>query len=161
LGNQTTMASSATPLSESLFQIYTYFMPRVATNMPYGRDGVTRFPVYNYDKFGGSGGSFPDIMQYACQKNFVIVVTGTGVGTYDDYHSDPTSTWAGFSNFGNLIGDYYAENLPPTPNPDVEVPGTADRRSMYLDDVAKYMHDQDLRSDLSDSQTVDVYMIGF
>ncbi len=51
-----------TPLNEGLFQLYTYFMPRTAADMPYGRDiegsqrdgvelaGAThKFPVYNYD----------------------------------------------------------------------------------------------------------------
>jgi hypothetical protein len=45
---------SQTPLAESLFQIYTYFMPRTADDMPHGRDwegveNTTPFPVYNYD----------------------------------------------------------------------------------------------------------------
>ena len=48
--NSTTV--EATPLSESLFQIYTYWMSRDAADIPTGADGVTKFPVYQYDKFG-------------------------------------------------------------------------------------------------------------
>jgi hypothetical protein len=152
------------PLAEGLFQIYTYFMSRDIANVPFGKDGLTKFPVYTYDKNGvydtGSG-QLPDIQQYACQKDFVIIVT-TGLGTKDDFDVEvPTNTANGFANFNNLIGDYYAENVAPFPNPDVEVPGTADERSLYLDDVAKYMQDKDLRPDFADKQDVDTYTIGF
>src|SRR5215468_7842210 len=138
--------NSGSPLSETLFQIYTYLMPRSTTCnasnycTPLGRDGLTRFPAYAYDKTGGvpnnSGNVLQDPVQYACQKNFIVLVT-TGLARYDDYHTDPASTSQGFSSFTNLIGDYYVENEPPLPNPDVEVPGTADRRTLYLDDVVK------------------------
>ena len=37
-----------TPLGESLFQMYTYFMSRTSSNRPFGKDGVTRFPAYAY-----------------------------------------------------------------------------------------------------------------
>jgi Tfp pilus tip-associated adhesin PilY1 len=168
----------ATPLAEGMFQIYTYFMPRTSSNcstaspvdppaycLPKGRDGTTNFPEYSYDKFGkydtSASGMLPDPVQYACQKNFVLVVT-TGLGTRDDFDVEATANEAqGFANFNNLIGDYFAENIPPTPNPDVEVPGTLDERSLYLDDVVKYMHDKDVRPDYADNQTIDVYTIGF
>jgi Tfp pilus tip-associated adhesin PilY1 len=164
------------PLAEGMFQIYTYLMPRTATQcasaspstptycLPKGNDGLTNFPEYTYDKNGvyDTGSQMlPDVVQYACQKNFVLIVT-TGLGTKDDFDVEvPTNTANGFSSFTSLIGDYYAENVAPLPNPDVEVPGTTDERSLYLDDVVKYMQDKDLRPDFADKQSVDTYTIGF
>src|SRR3990172_3770441 len=40
----------ATPLSESLFQIYTFWMPRNLAQIPTGADGATQFPPYYYSK---------------------------------------------------------------------------------------------------------------
>src|SRR6185436_5844929 len=75
------------PLAEGMFQLYTYFMSRDVANIPLGKDGLTKFPAYTYDKHGtydtGSG-QLPDIQQYGCQKDFVIIVT-TGLGTKDDF----------------------------------------------------------------------------
>src|SRR5262249_9573281 len=120
----------ATPLSEGMFQIYTYFMPRTGTNcptatlatptycLPKGYNGTANFPEYAYDKQGTyTTGSqmVGDPVQYACQKNFVLVVT-TGLGTYDDFttYAGSASTAQGYSSFSSLIGDYYAETPPDT-----------------------------------------------
>jgi hypothetical protein len=89
-------------------------------NIPYGKDGLTKFPAYTYDKHGDydtGSGQLPDIQQYGCQKDFVIIVT-TGLGTKDDFDVEtPTNTANGFASFNSLIGDYYAENVAPLPNP--------------------------------------------
>jgi len=162
LANLSILAGTATPLAETMFQIYTFLMPRTVANIPLGNDGLTQFPAYVYDEFGANNPSkaLGDVVQYACQKNFVIMVT-TGVPTYDDFTSDPASTSVGFSNFRNLIGDYYESNASPLGNPDLDDLRTVDKRTFWLDDVVKYMHDKDLRPDYPDVQTVDTYAIGF
>jgi hypothetical protein len=69
------------------------------------------------------------------QKNFIILVTG-GIGSRDDFDAEvPTSTSHGFTNFANLIGDYYAGRR----GRDGGSLVTEDSR--YLDDIAKYMQD--------------------
>jgi type IV pilus assembly protein PilY1 len=154
------------PVSEAVFQLYTYLMPHTATNctsaspstltycLPKGRDGVTNFPRYAFDKFGNSDTpGMLDPVTVSCQKNFIIVVTG-GNSSRDDFDADPTSTSPGFTDFANLIGDYYSDG-------EVEVAGTATEETWYLDDIAKYMHDKDLRPDFDDDQTVDLYLVGF
>ncbi|MFP8872223.1 MAG: hypothetical protein VCB43_12895, partial [Myxococcota bacterium] len=40
--------SGWTPLAESLFQLYTFFMSRSTANIPEGKDGLTKFPRYEY-----------------------------------------------------------------------------------------------------------------
>lgn len=160
---QSLSADTWTPLAESLFQIYTYYMSRTVTDIPFGADGVTKFPVYSYNtSTSGVGGTFttnsnsipPDPVQYSCQKNFVIIVTD-GEPTKDDFdEEDPIDTARGFTSFGNLIGDV-------NPDGEVEVPGGCSECSLYLDDVAMYMQNNDFRPDFADDQTLDVYAVGF
>lgn len=155
-------ADTWTPLGEALFQVYTYFMGRNAGEQPAGATSGT-FPIYEYSRSpSGGGGKYdsggppnvPDCpLDFTCQKNFVIMITD-GEPTMDDFRSDPTSTAVGFSNYGNLIGDF-------NPDGETEVPGTVDRQALYLDDVAKFMHETDFRPDLVGEQTLDVYTIGF
>jgi type IV pilus assembly protein PilY1 len=161
-----------TPLAETLFQVYTYFMSRTTTNRPFGVNGTTRFPNYTYrPRETGVGGdhstsgapTVPDSpVQYACQKNFVILITD-GEPTKDDFDSSsPTSTATGFSSYTNLIGDYNADgetetNIPASCNCD----SSGAEGTLYLDDIAKFMHEHDFRLDLDGDQTLDVYTVGF
>ncbi|MEZ4291687.1 MAG: PilC/PilY family type IV pilus protein [Myxococcota bacterium] len=157
-----TKADTWTPLSESLFQGYTYFMSRNAADLPAGATSGT-FPVYSATGSRRRAAaapaprrprrSRPSPIDYTCQKNFVIVITD-GFPTMDDFDSDPASTAYGFSNFGNLIGDYNADG-------EVETPGGGNEPSLYLDDIAKFMHENDCRPDMDGDQTLDVYTIGF
>lgn len=156
------------PLSEGLFQVYSYFMPRVDDAYPpsvsgddatpLGADAVTSFPKYQYDKFGNyesdSGKWFEEAIRYTCDKAFVIVVTD-GLSARDDFDvEDEADEALGFADFANLIGDHHADG-------EVEVPLGLDERTMYLDDIAKYMAEVDFRPDFPDDQTIDVYAIGF
>jgi len=159
--NSVTTPTDGTPLAETLFQIYTYWMPRVAADMPLGLDG-SAFPLYEYNKFGNRVTPdkwFEDAMLYACEKAFVIIVTD-GEPSRDDFDSgDPADTSLGFADFGaggvaGLIGNYYADA-------EVEEPGAADEAAYYLDDIAKYMYDKDFRPDLGGLQTIDTYTVGF
>jgi type IV pilus assembly protein PilY1 len=154
---------SWTPLGETLFQVYTYFMSRTAANLPYGQNGSTKFPLYTYrPRETGVGGDHttsgvPTVpaspVQYACQKNFIIMITD-GEPTKDDFDiSSPTSTAQGFSNFANLVGNYNNDGETET--------GAPDEGTYYLDDIAKFMHDNDFRPDLDGDQTLDVYTVGF
>ena len=159
-----------TPLAESLFQIYTYLMSRDAADRPVGQDGTTVFPEYEYltqnVAFGGAHSTagppaVPDSpSEYYCQRNFVIVITD-GEPARDDFDrvSPGDNLVGGFDDFHDLIGDY---------NPDGEdeepggFPGCANcEATRYLDDIAMFMHTNDMRPDLTGEQTVDVYTVGF
>lgn len=158
---------SWTPLGETLFQTYTYFMSRVAAELPAGRSGT--FPVYRYrtstSNNGGRGTSSTSEIpvspvQYSCQKNFVILITD-GEPTKDDFDTDANtsdSTNSGFGSFMSLIGDYNVDG-------ETEIGGWAcaggDECALYLDDIAKWMHEHDFRPDLDGNQAIDVYTVGF
>jgi hypothetical protein len=158
-----------TPLSESLFRIYTYFMSRSTSNLPKGKDNSTAFPVYQYRKVKSPNWNGfdrtrllsashadvapqPDISQ-PCQKNFVIVFSD-GAPSHDTF--DNTGTDAeGFSDFQNrLIGDYYM------PGDEVEELTGTNPGSRYLDDIAYFMNTKDFAPNVTGDQTIDVYTVG-
>jgi type IV pilus assembly protein PilY1 len=162
-------AKSHTPLAEAIFQAYTYFMSRVESERPFGKDGVTRFPEYSYaTSTNQEGGLFsangpPTVpespVQYWCQKNFILLISDGGP-THDDFdQEDPVDTTLGFADFRDkLIGDY---------NPDGEVEDQPDmicvgcETSLYLDDIALFMQTNDFNLALDNDQTIDTYTVGF
>lgn len=156
-----TDADTWTPLGESLFQIYTYFMTRDSTKSPVGQNGTTAFPLYRYStSTSGNGGQYlssmssviPSPVQYECQKNFVVIITD-GEPTMDDFDTDGTNEDLGFGQFAQLIGDYNADG-------EVET-GYASEGALYLDDIAKFMATNDFDTTLAGDQLIDVYTIGF
>ncbi len=156
------MGTSA-PLSEALFQVYTYFMSRDATQLPAGVDVGVKFPLYDYTKSGTlavvASQMTDDPMEVACQKSYVVIVTD-GASTHDDFDQEvPLTTAKGFSNFGPLIGDYHDEGADGVADAELAAP---DEGSWYLDDIAKYMQDNDFRPEASfpDDQVIDVYTVG-
>lgn len=150
---------SWTPLGESLYQVYSYFLSRDTTDIPEGQNGVTKFREYSFDTSGnkiapGSSSVPGDPVQYSCQKNFIIVITD-GEPTRDDFdNGGGGGTDWGFERFGNVIGDY-------NPDGENEVPGGCSECAFYLDDIAKWMQDNDARPDLDGEQKIDVYTVGF
>ncbi len=135
---ENTAANSLTPLAESLYQIVGYF----------AQDGTIRYdpadytisqatdPFY-YQEFGSA---------VSCSKNFVIVITD-GESTADA--NIPKTAPIGSGNLRDFDGD--GNDFKPTRG------GTFS--SDYLDDVALWAHTTDLRSDLSQSQTLTIYTV--
>ncbi len=171
-------ADDSTPSAESLFKSYTYFMSRNPTNLPLGVDGATKFPAYAYNTIDGANSgtippdpldcdeTTPGLQPCSCQKNFVIFITD-GAPNNDKWECDngcasPSRTLK-FNVYDNLIGDY-APDLATDP-PGIGNPETGaivgGNGYLYLDDVAKYMHDKDFRPDLPGNQTLDIYTVGF
>lgn len=158
---------SWTPLGETLFTLYTYFMSRTPGDRPTGLNGMT-FPGYayrtnptgNYGSYTTTSSLIPaDPVQYDCQKNFVIIITD-GEPTMDDFDNSNSgdNTAQGYSSFGGLIGDYNADG-------ETEIGGAAcvggAECALYLDDIAKFMQDHDFRPDRAGTQVIDVYTVGF
>ena len=146
------------PLAETLFQIYTYYMSRDTNDIPFGKDGVTKFPVYQYEKDGDLEANpaqyLEDALLASCEKSFVVIVTD-GVPSRDDFDRDPLDTSAGFDDFLALIGDFNDDGETELPAADSNETG------WYLDDIAKYMQEKDFRPDLTDDQVIDTYTVGF
>ncbi len=163
-------ANASTPLAESLFKVYTYFMSRVESERPFGQEAddpavadPARFPEYSYrlsdGQFSSSSSEVPPDplacpggeTNCPCQKHFVIVLSD-GDPFNDDFSTKDDDT-VGFEDFDALIGDF---------NDDSEVEtGYLSNGTLYLDDVAKFMSSRDFRLDQTGDQTIDVYTVGF
>jgi type IV pilus assembly protein PilY1 len=120
-------ADTWTPLAETLYEAGRYF-----------KGGSSYF---------NSGVSYTSPIEYACQANYVIVITD-GEPTHD---RDPV--------LANVIGDRDGDKREPIGAKND--PAYADLGSDYLDDVADYLYDTDLRTDLSGIQNIRTYTIGF
>ncbi|MFT5695099.1 MAG: type IV pilus assembly protein PilY1 [Myxococcota bacterium] len=151
-------ADSWTPLAETLYNVYRYFQSR--DNPAFGKDLTTEFPAYNITITGSETSNLsntpPSPVQYTCQKSFVIIITD-GEPTKDDFDSMDLTA---FQN--DLIGDYNTDNL--LPEAGDEIAGscpTCNETSYYLDDIAKFMQDNDFHRDLAGVQNIDTYTVGF
>ncbi|MGH7289506.1 MAG: pilus assembly protein [Myxococcota bacterium] len=158
------------PLSEALFQLYTYYMSRDSADLPKGKDGVTAFPRYEFDtqssqtggNHNGSSNAWPpDPVEFSCQKNFIMLITD-GDSTKDDFDVETDAPEAaGFADFASkLIGDYNTTDGGETEE-QVDLAYVGSESSLYLDDIALYMTERDFRPDLNGDQTIDTYTIGF
>jgi type IV pilus assembly protein PilY1 len=114
-------ASSNTPLAESYYEVTRYMR------------GMSRYQ-------GSGSGTYASPIQYRCQRNFGIVITD-GLPTYDrtfptdDPLRDNTSV-AGGNNLPNWDG---------VSNDGNDLSGNAEGDTLYLDDIAKFAYDVDLR----------------
>lgn len=156
-------SSTWTPLGEALYEVTRYFR------------GLTGY--YN------SSVSYTSPVQYRCQKNFVVVITD-GYPTYDTSFpttdpSDTADTTAALPNWDGLApatayADFpasmpqYSDGFKPTNDQSYEA------YSLYLDDIAKFAYDIDLRtSPATDAtgtdfdhpefpkQNIETYTVGF
>ena len=94
-----------------------------------------------------SGVVYTSPIQYYCQRNYVIIITD-GMSTQDRH-----------SILASAIGDRNGDQKEPIGAPND--PNYPSYGSDYLDDVAKYLYDSDLRSDLTTEQNIITYTIGF
>jgi Tfp pilus tip-associated adhesin PilY1 len=180
-------AGGSTPLAETLFQLYTYFMERGdSVDRPVGLDS-TEFPSYEYKLDGThtTGSDYaPDPYAWDCQKQFVIMITD-GAPTSDNFSTSGSVT-LGFSTFRAMIGDYAPDlaseddwdqaaasatlaatsgvddwTVTSTGKEEGSPPWSSSSSTGYLDDIAKFMADTDARDDIANKQTIDVYTVGF
>lgn len=117
----------------------------------------TLFEAMNYYKgqrtsFNGSV-EYSSPVQYACQKNYVILITD-GMST-----EDRSPVLRGICNDGDCDGDGFE----PAGDP---AKVYTSQGSDYLDDVAKYLYENDLLPDGADDKTIGrqnviTYTIGF
>ena len=128
-----------TPLAETLYEAMRYY------------SGGNKY-------FGGSG-TYTTPIEYACQKNYVVIITD-GMSTKD---RDPILKT--LCTNGDCDGDGFEPANDPAK--DYNFCGPACDGSDYLDDVAKYLSTTDLLTDNGDipktigMQNVTTYAIGF
>jgi type IV pilus assembly protein PilY1 len=158
-------ASTFTPLAETLYEAGLYFKGGAS----YFNDGVT----------------YISPIEYSCQKSYVVYMTD-GNPTRDDGYSpydhtpenpaeptDPSSYAYKHPKehnhiFKRVVGDLDADGFEPGGAHEKvydEISETITGQDWlgtdYLDDVAKYLHNTDLRSDLTGTQNITTYTIGF
>lgn len=180
--NDRIKGNAGTPLSESLYNVYRYFMSRDSSQTALGKNGTTRFKPYDLKTDGTVGTTStapPSPIQYTCQRNFVVVLTD-GEPTADNFGGTSTVAKLGNINLSTfadeLIGDYNPDNDSPealgtggevwTACPATYPGGTGCSKPVwYLDDVAKFMAEKDARPDLggvgTGVQNVETYTVGF
>jgi type IV pilus assembly protein PilY1 len=143
-------ADTWTPLAETLYEAGLYF-----------KGGPSYF---------NSGVTYVSPIQYSCQKNFIIYMTD-GDPTRDDGYrpgdtessSDPSDPRRHNHILKQVIGDRDGDGREPGGSKEVTyiVDGANHLGTDYLDDVAKYLYESDLRSDLTGTQNIITYTIGF
>jgi type IV pilus assembly protein PilY1 len=142
-----------TPLAETLAEAGLYFAGKKSWF-----NGVSGTYDSNCDEDGDSCYQYTSPIQETCQKNYIILMTD-GDSTQDNDLRLTGSTADSIYINGDTIGDY---------DNDGEDPGSYEFYGTdYLDDVAKYLYENDIRSDLGTSgdtferQNVVIYTIGF
>ncbi|MDY7566516.1 PilC/PilY family type IV pilus protein [Pseudomonas sp. RTC3] len=136
-------AIANTPLAETYYEITRYFR------------GMT--PYYN-----STPSTYTSPIQYRCQKNYGVVITD-GLPTYD--RTFPTNDPLGGSRLPNWDGN--------SANDGANLSGDNEGDTLYLDDIAKFAYDIDLRSTGNDAagkswdsvdyptQNLSTYTVGF
>ncbi len=136
-------AVANTPLAETYYEMTRYFR------------GIA--PFYN-----SSPNTYTSPIQYRCQKNYGVVITD-GLPTYD--RTFPTNDPQGGNRLPNWDGN--------SANDGDNLLGDGEGDTLYLDDIAKFAYDIDLRSggtdaagkswDASDfpKQNMSTYTVGF
>jgi type IV pilus assembly protein PilY1 len=151
-------ATTWTPLAETLAEAGLYY----ARKQSWFNSGVNYATAYD------------PAIQYRCQKNYIIIMTD-GEPTYDDN----TKLWQTTYINGKVIGDYDNDasvhdefHWVYSDSPLVLI-SYIDHGSDYLDDVAKFLYDEDLLGDTNDQagvsfndpsfqkQNIITYTIGF
>jgi type IV pilus assembly protein PilY1 len=126
-------ASTWTPLAETLYEVTRYFR------------GMTS--AYNTD-----APQYESPILYRCQKNFAIVITD-GYPTYDanippvDDDDDPSGLLPNWDDKNpETVVEDFPNNIPQYSDGFNPVETSAEGAALYLDDIAKFAHDIDMRT---------------
>jgi type IV pilus assembly protein PilY1 len=128
------VADSWTPLAETLFETMRYYQ---------GGASVFNSPT-----------TYTSPILEACQKNYVVLVTD-GMSTQDNDNVLRTICTTGANG---IPGDCDQDGFEPANDPAKTYPNSG---SDYLDDVAKYLYDNDMSTTFSGTQNVITYTVGF
>ncbi|MFJ4145421.1 pilus assembly protein [Pseudomonas sp. NPDC089734] len=120
---------SNTPLAETYYEITRYFR------------GMT--PYYSYS---GAPSTYTSPIQYRCQKNFGVVITD-GLPTYD--RSFPTNDPDDVANTSRSLPNWDLNAA----NDGANLSGDGEGDTLYLDDIAKFAYDIDMRKATSTPST--------
>ncbi len=163
-GSSSNVPQTWTNLAETLASGGRYFATALADGSRVGK-GPSGFGFYEKDYHYSIGGTSYDAtttddkgntidttspIQYYCQKSFIIFITD-GLANYDNDWDIVT----------DLIGDYDGDGDSKDCKNGASGCSVSSGRANYLDDVAKYLYDHDMRSDLTGTQNLTTYVVGF
>ena len=140
IGGLSADPTTFTPLAETLYEAGLYFKGAASHFNP--------------------GVNYTSPIQEWCQKNYVIIISD-GEST-----KDRNDIMQILGNNGDVDGDFFPTgdetvNYVGGDNDDLTGGTFEDEGSDYLDDVARYLYDSDLRDDLQDRQNIVIYTLGF
>jgi type IV pilus assembly protein PilY1 len=141
-----------TPLSETLFEAYQYMSGgRVAFGNASWAGGVPSLSVAD-SRTGGviSGTTYDSPMDFSCQNNFIVYLTD-GLPTRDNSADAAIEALPNFAADGGGACPAQIDN----PDPSHLTSGRC------LENLARYMHNHDLRSDVTGMQNTTTYVVGF
>jgi type IV pilus assembly protein PilY1 len=125
-------ASTWTPLAETLYEVTRYFRGMTS--------GYNDVPQYESP------------ILYRCQKNFAIVITD-GYPTYDanippvDDDDDPSGLLPNWDDEApETVAEDFPDDMPQYSDGFNPVETSAEGAALYLDDIAKFAHDIDMRT---------------
>ncbi|HED34770.1 MAG TPA: hypothetical protein ENJ08_11280, partial [Gammaproteobacteria bacterium] len=128
-------AAGWTPLAETMYEAMLFFK---GDPLFFGDETTPEVSIAS-SRDPSDPTRYQSPIEFQCQKNFVIYLTD-GEPTYDDSADTEINALAGFKSLTGGCG-YSANDC--------------------LDEMAQYMYEKDLRSDLNDKQNVITYTIGF
>lgn len=123
-------ATSNTPLAETYYEVTRYMR------------GL--YPFYNYNPLI-SGTRYTSPIQYRCQKNYGVVITD-GLPTYDRTFPTSSSDDANGDPVLGLSGSGTLPNWDGINNDGANLNGDGEGDTLYLDDIAKFAYDIDMRT---------------
>lgn len=147
-------ASGYTPLAETLAEAGLYLAGKQSWY-----NGTSGSYDSNCDTSGSGCKQYTSPMQYRCQKNYIILMTD-GASTQDQDSKLTSGTYINGDTIGDYDGDGNDTGVAPAPV-------YSDDGSDYLDDVAKYLYENDINASLGpvgdtfEKQNVIIYTIGF
>lgn len=136
-------ANGWTPLSETMYEAGQYYAGR---SVDYGSGH--QYSSVAASRVGNtlSSGTYQSPVDFACQKNYIVLLTD----------GQPTQDTGAESKIENLPG------FKTTVGPQCELlPGDTSDNGKCLDEMADYLHNYDIASQHSDTQSVTTYTIGF
>lgn len=128
-----------TPLAETLAEAGLYFTGK--------KSWFNKVGDHSDDILTGSN-TYTSPIEYRCQKNYIILMTD-GEPTKDNDHKLADGHYI----LGDTIGDYDGDGN--------SKDSTSYEESDYLDDVAKYLSDNDLDPSWDEKQNIIIHTIGF
>jgi type IV pilus assembly protein PilY1 len=136
-------ASTNTPLAETMYEIAHYFQGKT-----YWQGKYNASPVYDPDAFTSSSSSTYKSPLTECNYHDYLIIVTDGAPTVD-------------TAANTLIQNEYVSTLSPTEKAAFGTKFTSSSVSSWMPAVAGYMKNKDLLTNVTGTQTVTTYTIGF